>query len=202
MTYRVRLIVLFLVLLVISAGAQPRQEARAWEFQLPHGSLRIGVQVDSSGSIALSIGPNGQTGEAPIDEQVEPLKRVLAELPELGLDPRNLAYIGTHIFDETLMRKLAYACADSAEWQSSMQAGGKGKEKLVIALLNQSGAYQPFNQVFKQYGIQVRVTEAEKVGLMRFSRVPPRDARDRAKGRLLVPADAMLGMRFSAIEEK
>ena len=83
-----------------------------------------------------------------------------------------------------------------------MYAGGNGKEKLVVSLLNQSGAYAPYNKAFAQYGVQVHVTEAENVGLMRFSQIPPRNARDRAKGRLLVPADAILGMRFSHLDAK
>jgi len=191
----------FLLFLADSASSMS-QTIKRWDFALPHGSLRIGVEATPDGSISLSMGPSGSVKEAPVAEQVEPLKQVLAELPNLGLDPRKLAYLGTRIFDEDVLKKLAYACADSQAWKSSMRAGGTNKNRIVVELLNQSGAYEPLNAAFRPYDLQVRVTEAEKVGLMRFSKVPPRNTDDKSRATLLVPADAMLGMRFSQVQHK
>lgn len=191
------------VLLVISLApirAQRFEDVKTWTFSLPHGSLRISLKSSGDGLSSLAIGPNGQIPEAPIAEQIEPLNSVLAQMPSLGLDPHKVAYIGTRIFTQDVLQKLAYACADSPAWRLSMQKGGRGKEGLVVALLNQSGAYAPYNEVFGRYGIRAQVSAAEMVGLMPFSSVPPRDSRDRANAKLLVPADAMLGMRFSRFD--
>lgn len=165
--------VVLIVLLSTCVAAQPHPVVKAWQFKLPHGTLEIGIRTDREGLISLSFGPIGQSPEAPINEQVEPLKQVLAELPSLGLNPTKLVYLGTHMLDESIIQKLAFACADSKEWKASMHAGGNGKEKLVVSLLNQSGAYEPYNQAFMQYGVQAHVTEAENVGLMHFSQIPP-----------------------------
>ena len=194
--------VALIMLLSTFVEAQSHSVVKTWEFKLPHGTLEIGIQADPGGSISLSFGPIGQSSEAPIEEQVEPLKQVLAELPNLGLDPRKLVYLGTHMLDESIIQKLAFACADSKEWKASMHTGGKGKERLVVSLLNQSGAYEPYNKAFVQFGVRVHVTEAENVGLTHFSQIPPRNAHDRTEGRLLVPADAILGMRFTHLDAK
>lgn len=189
--------VAFFILLLFCISAQSAQVSKTWDFNLQHGSLQIGVDANRSGSIALSIGPSHAAPEAPIEEQIEPLNDVLAQLQGLGLDPQKISYLSTHMYNQSILNTLAYACADSSAWQSSMRAGGAGKERLVIDLLNQSGAYAAYNKVFNRYGIQARVTEAEMVGLMRFSQIPPRNAGDRKKARMLVPADAILGLRFS-----
>jgi len=182
--------------------AQTFRVVKTWEFTLPHGSLAIDLRSYSDGWASLGLSPYGQVPEAPIDEQIEPLKQVMVEMPSLGVNPNRLAIVETHLWAKDVLQKLAYACADSASWSSSMKNDKKAMERLVTELLNQSGAFEPYNEVFRQYGIQVHVTEAENVGLMHFSQVPPRGSRDRAKAKLLVPADAMLGMRFSQIEKK
>jgi hypothetical protein len=191
------------ILFVVCFGktqAQALQAIRSWTFSLEHGSLRIDMKSSSDGMISLGLGPNGKIPEAPISEQIGPLKKVLTEMLSLGLDPHKITYLGTRIFTQDVLEKLAYMCADSQTWRSTMRDKGKDKERILISLLNESKVYEPYNEAFNLYEIQVRVTDAEKVGLMRFSQVPPRDARDRSSARLLVPADAMLGMRFSRLD--
>ncbi len=192
--------VALLAISLATVRAQSSENVKIWTFSLEHGSLRISLKSSSDGLSSLGFGPNGQAPEAPVAEQIEPLRQVLAQMPSLGLDPRKITYVGTRIFSRDVIQKLAYACADSSAWGVSMRNGGQGNEKLVIALLNQSGAYESYNEVFRQFGMRVQVSAAEKVGLMPFSSVPPRDSRDRANAKLLVPADAMLGMRFSLVD--
>lgn len=181
------------------AMAQAPVTMKTWTFTLPHGSLEIDLESYPDGRSSLGISPHSQVPMAPIAEQVEPLKHVLAEMPGLGLDPRKLSYVGTRIYGDDVSKKLAYACADSKECRFSIQSPGKEKVRVLVTLLNQSGAYEPYNEAFKDYGIRVQVTEAEKITLVRFSTVPPRNSRDRANGRMLVLRGAYIGMRFSPI---
>ena len=83
-----------------------------------------------------------------------------------------------------------------------MKNKGVGKEHLVVKLLNQTGVYEPYNKVFVLYGLRARVTEAEDVWLAPFSQYPPRSPADRALGRMKVPVNAALGMRFSPLEPR
>lgn len=192
-------------LLLVSAGSTPCQEFRivkSWTFALEHGSLRIELESSPDGTSSLGLGPNGQVLEAPVSEQGEPIRKVLEEMPTLGVDPHKVIYIGTRIFSSDVLKTLAYKCVDSVAWRESMRDHGRGKEKLIPTLLNQSEVYAPYSEVFTPYGLQVRVTEVEMVGLMKFSSVPPRDDHDRANGALLVPGDAMIGMRLFPIDDK
>jgi hypothetical protein len=193
-----RTIVLFVLL--ANAKADSFKMIKVWSFTLPHGSLKIDLREYSEGYLRMSIGPSGQIRMAPIAEQVEPLKQVLGELSSLGLDPKKLTYMGTRLFTEDIVEKLAYACVDSQEWRSSIRNHGKGKEDLVVQLLNRSGVFEPYNEAFKLYGLRVEVAEAENVFLVRFSEFPARDSHDHADKNVLVPADAMLGMEFSQID--
>ncbi len=182
------------------ATAQAPVIVKTWTSILPHGTLEIDVQVYPDGTSSLGIGPDLQGREAPIAEQLELLKQVLAEMSGLGVDPHKLASIGMHILGQDVTEKLAYACADSKECRFSIESPEKEKVRVLITLLNQSGAFEPYNEAFKQYGIRAQVTAAEKVNLIRFSTVAPRNYRDRANRSMLVLGDAMLGMRFSRID--
>ena len=197
-----RLFVFFLAPMAMTAcaWAQSPRNVNTWRFRLPNGSLEVQLSVHSDGRASLGISPYGQIPGAPVSEQVAPLKQVLDEMPNFGADPRRLVYMDTRLWARDAREKLAFACVDSEEWRHSMRNGGKGKEQLVVDLLNRSRAYEPYNEAFKPYGIQVRVTEAEMVGLMHFSHIRPRNSRDHTNGRILVPADAALGMRFSQVD--
>jgi hypothetical protein len=198
---RVQVGVCAIVLAFLTGGqTDPPKIVKTWNFTLPHGSIEVYLKQSPDGTSSLGIAPSNQIPAAPIAEQVEPLKQILSEMPSLGLDPRKLVYVGTRLFEKDVTEKLAYACVDSKEWRASMRNKGKGKEDLVVELLNKSRAFEGYNEAFKLYGIRVRVTAAEKVWLMHFSHIPPRGPQDRANAKVLVPTDAMLGMRFSPTE--
>jgi len=175
---------------------------KSWKFNRPHGTLEIFLLTSPDGSYSLGMAPLSQGPAAPVAEQVEPLKQVLSELPKLGVQPGKLTYLGTRLFEEDAIEKLAYACVDSPECRTLMQKGGKERNDVLVKLLNKYGVFEPYNEAFEQYGIRLRVTKAEKVFVMRFSRVRARNPRDRANAGALVPSDAMLGMRFSPIDRK
>ena len=189
-----------LVVSLTSALAQAPATVKTWTFALPHGTLSIGLQSNPDGMSSLHIGPIGRGLEAPVAEQVEPLKHVLHEMTALGWDPHKLSYLSTRLSGQDVREKLAYACVDSRDWHLSMQNKGKDKEQIVKALLNQSGAYEPYNEALNTYGIRVEVSEAEKVSLIYFSSLPRRNTRDRSYAKTRVPGDAMLSLRFSKVD--
>jgi hypothetical protein len=193
--------VLILATTLPCAVAQAPVSVKTWSFTLPHGTLKIELQLSHDGGIQMYIGPTHQGYEAPIAEQVQPLMEVLRAMPGLGLDPHKLDYLGARILSSDVEQKLAYACADSKEWRLSVQNHTwKAQGLLVISLLNQSHAYEPYNEAFKEFGIQVRIAEVEIPGLGLLSGFPPRDSRDRANAKLGVPAATYVGMRFSPID--
>lgn len=183
-----------------SAMTQGPTIAKTWTFTLPHGTLQINLEANADGTTSLGIGPGQQGQEAPVAEQIEPLKQVLAEMPDLGLDPHKLTYIGMRVWGEDVTEKLAYACADSGECRFTIRSPEKEKVRVLIKLLNQSGAFDLYNDAFGKYGLRAQVTEAEKVNLIPLSGVPPRNSRDRSNARMLVLGDAYIGMRFSLVD--
>ena len=192
--------VLILAATLPRAIAQAPTRVKTWSFTLPHGTLEIELERSQDGGVQMYVRPTHQGYEAPIAEQVQPLMEVLRAMPGLGLDPHNLDYLGARILSSDVEQKLAYACADSKEWRLSVQNHTwKEQGLLVISLLNRSGAFEPYNEAFKEFGIQVRIAEVEIPGLGLLSGFPPRDSRDRANAKLGVPAATYVGMRFSPI---
>src|SRR5215472_18371026 len=119
---KVRLL-FFLAITTVAACAyaQTFRDVKTWKFSLPHGSLEINLRTYSDGRASLGISPYDQIPEAPMGEQIEPLKQVLGEMPSLGVDPRRLASIGTRLWSQEALEKLAFACVDSEEWKESMR---------------------------------------------------------------------------------
>lgn len=185
----------------MTVRAQAPKLLKTWTFTLPHGTVHIDVEVYPDGTSRLGIGPSQEGNEAPVADEVQPLKQVLAEMLGLGADPRKLTYMDTRISSQDVRTKVAYACADSKECRFNMHSSEEREVEVLIDLLNQTGVYEPYNEAFKEYGIRVHATEAEGAHLIRFSTVPPRNAGDRANAKMYVlGGDTYIGMRFSRMD--
>jgi hypothetical protein len=188
------LLAICVLALAVATAAQPPVKMKTWKFTLPHGPLTIYLSVYANGT--SSPGP---ISDAPTSEQIGPLEQVLREMPELGADQRKLVDMGMNILPIDALRKLAYACADDPECRFTRESPEKEKARVLVKLLNQSDAFAAYNEVFKRYGIRVEATAAEKITFVRFSTVPPRNARDRANARMFVLSGGQIGFRFSPI---
>ena len=91
----------FTAISMSAANAQSFENCKVWNFDLPHGTLQITLQGNAQRQSSLGIGPGNHGVEAPISEQVEPLRRVMREMPSLGLNPRSLVYLGTRSSQKT-----------------------------------------------------------------------------------------------------
>jgi hypothetical protein len=174
--------------------------AKTWSFTLPNGTLQIEVHVEGQ-VVGMGIGPGAGLPEAPIVEQVQPLKQVLAQMSSMGIDPRKVSHIGMVTVGEDVRRALAYECADSPTCHPSLPVTSDMVQALV-SLLNRSRVFEPYNEAFNTFGLEVSVYTAEKVRLVPLSAVPARSARDRANGKVTVFGGAALRLTVTAIHPR
>jgi len=198
MVTTIRLSITCVLSLAASAAlAQAPFKQKTWRFALPDGPLMVGLSVYADGTSSL-----GPISRVPTSEQTGALEQVLSEMPSLGADPHKLVYIGMNILPSDAFRKLAYACADSRDCRFTAKSAETDEVHVLIQLLNKSDAFATYNELFKRYGIRAEVTAAEKITFAGFSTVPPRNARDRANGKMLVLSGGQIGMRLFPVRDK
>ncbi len=127
-----------------------------------------------------------------ITEEVGFLKTVTQDMEKAGMPPQRIAGIRLSVAEPDVLKQLAAAAYDSSLWAKKFDATNPGDALALI--LNQIGAYAPFNQVFNPYGLQVKVNYAGKIGL-----VKPQEFGLAKKGKLRLPNDATLEMSLIPI---
>jgi hypothetical protein len=128
-----------------------------------------------------------------ITEEVGFLKTVTQDMEKAGMPPQRITSINLSVAEPNVLKQLATAAYDSPLWAKKFDATNPGGALALI--LNQIGAYAPFNQVFNPYGLQVKVNYAGKIGL-----VKPQEFGLAKKGKLRLPNDATLEISLIPVE--
>jgi hypothetical protein len=118
--------------------------------------------------------------------------------PLFGADPRKLYTIVMLDFGDDLRRALAYACADSPQCRPKYPLT-TGMRDMMLDLLERTRIFEPYNDAFRPYGLQVRVSSSEHVELIPLSAVPSRHSRDRANGSMRVFGHATLSLEVTSL---
>jgi hypothetical protein len=182
---------------LIGARAQRFEEVNTWTFAQPDGGfeIRLSASADSLSKLEFLPDPHSK-GAPPIYEQLQPLKEVLAEMPNFDLDPRKLVSAYS-VLTRGVNDHLMYDCTRSDEWKKRIHEvtyDRHARSELTIKLLNSSW---PYNEAFGQYGIRAKVTDVGYVLLLPLSQAKQLSSpQDYANADLLVPLITSVSMRF------
>jgi hypothetical protein len=166
-------ILVFAVLLALSDASLLATDSasgtrKTWEFKTQHGLVKIGLLLDPSrpNAPSLEILYEGEAHPS-VAEEVGFVRKVLRELPGLGVDPHTLRSTCMRGFAEPeVTRAVATAALHSTAWDRRTTITG-GAERVVEDLLNSLGIYNGFNAAFADYGLSVKVESIEKVAIAR-----------------------------------
>jgi hypothetical protein len=144
------------------------QAKRTWEFKAQQGVVKISLFADSSSpkSSSLEILYDDEAHPS-LMEEVGFVREVLHQLPTLGVDPGSVHSICMRGFAEPeVAQRVAIAALHSRAWGTFTTTAG-GAERVVEDMLNATGAYDAFNEAFKEYGLVMSVKGVEKVASAR-----------------------------------
>jgi hypothetical protein len=141
---------------------------KTWEFKAQQGVVKIALLADSSSPKSSSLEILYEDGAHPsLTEEVGYVREVLHQLPALALDPGSVHSICMRGFAEPeVAERVAIAALHSRAWGTFTTTAG-GAERVVEDMLNATGAYDPFNEAFKEYGLVISVKGVEKVASAR-----------------------------------
>lgn len=142
---------------------------REWSFPSEKGSVQIRLtQKISPRDPFISAITFVYNGAFPnIKKEAELLKIVLEDMKKEELFPEKVWSIYIE-FGGTNSKELALAAAKSPEWA---KASENDYPKLIVQLLNSINAYAPFNRVFENYKLNVRVVGAEHIMLSKSTEI-------------------------------
>lgn len=196
----VRILVLTIFVVILSGSAFPQNNVsrKIWKFKSNHGELAIyaNTSINQSGKkeIALSINP-GITGSWSVAEEAASLSRVLDEFPKAGFDIRQLASIRLRMEEPDAQQLIASQAALSKVWKLALKSKNpEDTDPAVVALINDSNAYDDWKNTFNQRGLELKAVGVENVELDAFSKSGADCPIGGNCDKLLVPASADIQM--------
>lgn len=191
----------FAGILCVSAAAQNGLAKKSWAFKSNHGTLLISAvtTLNESGvrEISLNITPSVY-GSWTVTEEAAALSRVLDELPKAGYDIRSLSSIRLRMEERDAQQMIATQAALSKAWKMALKSkSSSDTDPAIVALINHSKAYDDWNSIFNQRGLDLRAIGVENVELEAFSKSGATCPAGGNCDKLLVPTDAYVQMTVS-----
>jgi len=186
--------------------AQEPAIQKVWRFQGREGAVEIELTrfVNADGTTPTSLhiySPNGAPRS--VAEEAGFLAKVLDDLPEAGIKVQSLDWISFRFNESEAVSKVAAYAASSKQWRESLNTKKISiVYPLVTSFLNESGAYEAWDRVFRQHGLTLKVAGVEEVIMEPFSQAqascpPGADCKN-----LIVPKDALVQMNVSPITHR
>ena len=204
-------ICIFLVLVMIcgtmfQAFAEEPETLYTWRFQGKAGPVEIKLDrvMETTGAKTTTLHIySPDSSPRSVIEEAGFLATVLKDLPKAGVTAESLDWISFRLSESEAVSRLAKRVASSRRWREALWTKKVSVVyPLVASLLNNSGAYKEWDQVFEQRGLALKVSGVEEVIMEPFSQVGlscPTGAN--CKG-LIVPKDALVQMNVEPIQRR
>jgi hypothetical protein len=145
-----------------SAPVQPSMQ-RDWNFPTANGPVTVRVSAVPSRQDGKSVYTlqiiSGRAEPSVIDEAAF-LRSVTKSMESEGMQPTRIVALHLELCEPDVSNQLSRAAYESTEWRG---ANTSNAGFVVVKLLNSIGAYEPFNRVFSQYGLALKVSNAEYI---------------------------------------
>jgi len=157
--------------------------------------------VQKTGRKATSLNVYSPEGSPrSVIEEAGFLARVSDDLPEVGVSAQSLDWISFRFNESEAVRRVAMYAASSGQWRGALRARRISVVyPLVTSFLNNSGAYEEWDRVFKQHGLALKLACVEEVIMEPFSQAGSSCPRDRVCNNLIVPKDALVQMNVGPV---
>ena len=163
---------------------------KTWEFPSKPGTVKLNLLAEAKYPGIYSLEILYQDGAEPsLEDEAHFLHEALQQFETIGVNQRQLTSISMVGFAEPDVRqRIGAAALHSKAWQASARMGRD--EQAVKDLLKATGAYEAFNAVLREYGLEASVGSVEKVADEKCSKVPISDGACRLHPKALVPVGA------------
>jgi hypothetical protein len=192
------LILTALVLGSVCTQAQEPQTLKSWNFQGNSGTIVMELTraVGSGGRTATVLhiySPDG--GPRSTSEEARFLTEVLSDIEKMHIDVKSLDWMSFRLAEPEAIAKVASYAASSRNWRQGVATKRPATYyPLVASMLNESGAYKEWENVFRRYNLSIRVAGVEEVILEPFSKTQGKCPPTTNCASLRVPGDALVQM--------
>jgi hypothetical protein len=180
-----------------------QQYEKRWDFHGRNGAVevRLTSYLNEKGQRYGSLEVYSLNGAARLAaEEAQFLSTVLDDIPKTGIRLESLGWISFRSNEPDAVATVASFAALSPKWRPAVKSGSTSAVySLVTAFLNESGAYQDWDRVFKLHGLTVKVVGVEKVIMQPFSQTQAKCPPQTDCTHLLVPVDALVQMNIHPV---
>jgi hypothetical protein len=152
---------------------------RDWQFPVGQGVVKVELTstpstVDQQAVYSLKLICMNATPS--VRDEAGYLETVIRDMEHAGLSPSRIANIFLELVEPDVSRRLAIAAYNSPDWA---EANSSSYGKVTVRLLNSMGAYEPFDEVLKAYGLAIEVRHAEHISTIDSDDIGLKDGIDR-----------------------
>lgn len=164
---------LFAVVCVTCNAANDPIREKTWTFKGQNGTVKIkGSQFERNSDHrpynALELWV--EDGRSGIEEEGRFLSFALIELPKNGFELSTLSHLLFRLDQTDAERRIASFAAESSNWKAALQThSDRIMYPVVTEMLNKSGAFRDWLDVFQAQGIDGNVVGIEELGTVPFA---------------------------------
>jgi len=200
---RAWLLFLCVVFPAMSAMAQQNGKEQVWTFQGQGGTIKVRASQSAENLehppiTVLNLWVDKGTSD--LQEEARFLSQALDRLPGAGFELSTLSLALFRFDQPEAERRVALAAAISTEWNSISRSKNPSIiYPMAARILNTSGAFREWTEVFRVHGIDTEVAGVEKLAMASFrdtgASCPPRTD----CSRVLVPSFAFIEMSLKPV---
>jgi hypothetical protein len=197
------MILLLITISALGCAAEPTKE-QTWSFQGQKGTVKIRAsqyegETDHKPYTALDLWIEG--GQSGIEEEARFLSFVLTQLDKSGFEVSSLSTLQFRLDQTDADKQIAAYAAKSRKWNSVARTGSpRVTYPVVTAMLNDSGVFNEWFDLFRANGVDGTVAGIEKLGTIRFRETGAVCPGAVDCTRVLVPFTALVQINFEPLQ--
>jgi hypothetical protein len=205
MTYMRLWVVVFLGL-ALHLSAETSEVKHSWEFQGEYGKVEIvlltSIRNNGASTLSMDIYPSSSNRVVArsVVEEARFISSVMVDMAREGIDIHSLTSINFRLNEIEALDRVASYAAQSVQWRDATQKRNLAKVyDLLTVFLNECGAYKEWDEVFRRYGLSLKVAGVEEVIMEPFERLGIQCPTRGYCKNLIVPEDASVQMNVLPI---
>ena len=140
---------------------------KEWEFPVDDGVVKIRLTGNISTidrEMIYSLQIIGRNAQPSLQTEVEILKVVTQDMEEENMLPQRITDIILEIREPDISKQLSVSAYNSKIWANAKK---EDFGEAIVKILNSTKAYSSFDKIFNKYGLEVKVSHAEYISLIK-----------------------------------
>jgi hypothetical protein len=184
---------------LLNRAEEPAKQ-KTWIFQGQSGTVKIRASEydgDADHKVSTTLELWVENGRSGIEEEGRFISFALAECPKSGFDISSISMLLFRLDQTNSEKQIAPFAAKSGKWNSVARANSAAiTYPVVTAMLNDSGLFHEWFEIFQARGLEGNIAGIEKLGMTTYRATGATCPTKLNCGRVLVPTTALVQLNL------